>query len=88
MAVGAIKRIHQLGLQVGKDIAVGGFDDIPLAAYVNPALTTVHQPIYDIAKQACSMLIDLINGNSLPESQVILSPTLVVRDSSGTLLNN
>ncbi len=83
MAIGAIKRIQQSGLHVGKDIAVGGFDDIPLAAFVNPPLTTIHQPIYDIGKQTTAMLIDIINNRLLENANILLAPTLVVRESSG-----
>jgi LacI family transcriptional regulator len=46
-------------LEVGKDIAVTGFDDIPMAEHSHPPLTTVHQPIYRIGKMVCEMLIRL-----------------------------
>jgi LacI family transcriptional regulator len=85
MAMGAINQIQREGLTVGKDIAVVGFDDIPSAAYVNPPLTTIHQPIYDIGRQACAMLIDLVNGRTLQNPHVLLTPTLVVRASSSSL---
>ncbi|KAA3655598.1 MAG: LacI family transcriptional regulator [Chloroflexi bacterium] len=87
MAIGAINRIQQHGLQVGKDIAIAGFDDIPTAAYANPSLTTVAQPIYDIGWRTCEMLIDLINGRSLEQRHVLLTPQLVVRASSGTAIH-
>lgn len=83
MAIGAINRIQQEGLQVGQDIAVGGFDDIPLAAYMTPPLTTIHQPIYEIGKATCAMLIDVINGRSPQNPHTLLTPALVVRASSG-----
>lgn len=83
MAIGAINRIQQRGLQVGHDIAVAGFDDIPLAAYTNPPLTTVHQPIYDIGQRTCTMLIEIINGRSPTNPHVLLTPELVIRESSG-----
>lgn len=83
MAVGAINRIQQHGLRVGADIALGGFDDIPLAAYASPPLTTIHQPIYSIGRQVCAMLIDLINGRPLANPHVLLEPTLIIRESSG-----
>ncbi len=86
MAIGAINRIQQHGLQVGKDIAVAGFDDIPTAAYANPPLTTVAQPIYDIGWRTCAMLIDLINGRSLEQRHVLLTPELVIRASSSTVI--
>ncbi|MEZ4645902.1 MAG: LacI family DNA-binding transcriptional regulator [Chloroflexota bacterium] len=87
MAIGTINRIQQEGLQVGTDIAVGGFDDIPLAAYTTPPLTTIHQPIYEIGRRTCAMLIDMINGRSPADSHVLLTPTLIVRDSSGIPLS-
>lgn len=87
MAIGAINRIQQYGIQVGRDIAVAGFDDIPLAAYANPPLTTIHQPIYEIGQQTCAMLIDVINGRIPTNPHILLTPTLVVRESSGVIPN-
>ncbi|MAU02069.1 MAG: LacI family transcriptional regulator [Anaerolineaceae bacterium] len=84
MATGAINRIQQDGLTVGVDIAVAGFDDIPSSAYVNPPLTTIHQPIYDIGRQTCAMLIDIVNGRTPQNQHVLLTPTLIVRASSGS----
>ncbi|MBP7998189.1 MAG: LacI family DNA-binding transcriptional regulator [Chloroflexi bacterium] len=87
MAIGAMRTVQQRGLQVGKDIAIGGFDDIPLSAYTTPALTTVHQPIYEIGRQACAMLINIINHRPLLEPHILLTPTLIVRESSGSPIN-
>ena len=86
MAIGAINRFQQSGLQVGRDIALGGFDDIPLAAYANPPLTTIHQPIYEIGRQVCAMLIALISGLTPDPAHILLEPTLVIRESSGSPL--
>jgi len=88
MAIGAGNRLQRRGLQVGKDIAMGGFDDIPLAAYVNPPLTTLHQPIYEIGRRTCGMLINILNS-VYPDSQhVVLTPSLVIRSSSGEPLSD
>lgn len=84
MAIGAINRIQQRRLRVGKDIAVAGFDDIPTASFVTPSLTTINQPIYDIGRRTCAMLIDIINGRSPDNPHVLLTPALIVRASSGT----
>ncbi len=84
MAVGAINRIQQVGLKVGQDVAVAGFDDIPMASFTNPPLTTLQQPIYDIGRRTCAMLIDLINGRSPDSQHVLLTPKLIIRESSGT----
>jgi len=57
MALGAMKAIQEAGLIVGKDISIVGFDDIREAAYANPPLTTVRQPMYKIGSLLCHMLI-------------------------------
>jgi LacI family transcriptional regulator len=86
MAIGAANRIQQQGLMVGKDIALGGFDDIPLAAFVNPPLTTLHQPIYDIGRRTCATLINIINNRAPRNEHILLTPSLVVRESSGSMI--
>jgi LacI family transcriptional regulator, galactose operon repressor len=84
MALGAMSAIQARGLEVGRDIAVTGFDDIPMAEHSHPPLTTVHQPIYRIGKMVCEMLIQLIRGQDLLARQVILEPKLMVRHSCGS----
>ncbi len=81
-AFGAMEAIQARGLVVGRDVAVIGFDDIPLAAHFHPPLTTIHQPIYDIGKRICHMLIQLIQGEELEERHILLQPKLVIRESS------
>jgi LacI family transcriptional regulator len=83
MALGAMRAVHECGLRVGQDVAITGFDDIPLAAHAHPPLTTVRQPIYDIGRRICRMLIQVIRGESLAEPHILLEPTLVIRESSG-----
>jgi DNA-binding LacI/PurR family transcriptional regulator len=85
MALGAIKKLNELGLQVPRDVAVVGFDDIPLASYSVPSLTTVHQPLYEIGKLSCERLIELIHGRTDRVNEV-LPIYLVVRDSCGARL--
>lgn len=84
MALGAMSAIQGHGLEVGRDIAVTGFDNIPMAEHSHPPLTTVHQPIYQIGKLVCDMLIHLLRGEALSSRQVILAPKLVVRHSCGS----
>ena len=83
MALGAISAAQKRGLVVGRDVAVTGFDDIPLAEHSHPALTTVRQPVYDIGRQICGMLIRLIGDGELANGHVLLQPELVIRESSG-----
>lgn len=86
MAFGAITAIQEAGLRVPEDIAVVGFDDIRLARYCTPPLTTVHEPDIEQGRQAGEMLIDLINGIAPPEKHVRLGAELVVRRSCGAYL--
>jgi DNA-binding LacI/PurR family transcriptional regulator len=83
MAIGAMNEIHDRGLEVGHDIAVIGFDDVPMAQYLRPPLTTLRQPVWEIGQRAIAMLLQLLNGESLPERRILLPPELIVRASSG-----
>jgi LacI family transcriptional regulator len=82
MALGAIKKLNQLGLQVPHDIAVVGFDDIPQASYAIPSLTTVHQPLYEIGKQSCERMVELVHRKT-ERVQEVVPIYLVVRESCG-----
>jgi LacI family transcriptional regulator len=83
MAFGAMSAAQERGLIVGKDISITGFDDIPMAEHSHPPLTTINQPIYSIGSKVCEMLVKLINDEGLDNKQVILSPSLIVRQSTG-----
>ncbi|MFH1634200.1 MAG: LacI family DNA-binding transcriptional regulator [Chloroflexota bacterium] len=83
MAIGAISAAQEKGLRVGQDIAITGFDDTPMAEHSHPPLTTVHQPVYKIGRMVCEMLIKRIQGEFLEEEQIILMPSLVIRQSCG-----
>jgi LacI family transcriptional regulator len=84
MALGAISAVQELGLRIGSDIAVSGFDDIPAAEYSTPPLTTIRQPIYEIGQRLFEMLIRIIQRLPLEEPHILLEPTLVIRESSGS----
>jgi len=83
IALGAIHAAQERGLVVGRDISITGFDDILLAEYAHPPLTTVHQPAHQIGTLLCQMLVKIINRQALKPEQIILQPELVVRQSSG-----
>ena len=88
MAVGALKVIRETGLQVPKDVALVGFDDLPIAASVQPALTTVRQPIEQMGSMAAGLLLSLLESppDGHPPAQKLILPTkLVVRESCGAL---
>lgn len=83
MAFGAISAAQEKGLVIGKDIAITGFDDTPMAEHSNPPLTTVHQPVYKIGGMVTDMLIRHIQGETLENEKIILKPSLVIRGSCG-----
>lgn len=81
MAFGAIKAAKELGLAVPEDLAVVGFDNIPLSSYFNPSLTTVEVPMHDLGAAAVSMLLNLISGNKF-EKMKLFKTRLLVRGST------
>lgn len=83
LALGAITEAKDRGLVVGRDVSITGFDDIMLAEYANPALTTVHQPAHEIGITVAQLLLKLINKEPVVNQQIIINPSLVVRESSG-----
>ena len=83
MAFGAMSAVQEQGLTVGEDIAIAGFDDIPMAEFSHPPLTTVHQPVFRIGTMVCEMLIQTILGEPPESLSIILEPTLVPRRSCG-----
>ncbi len=83
MALGAISAAQEKGLIIGKDIAITGFDDTPMAEHSHPPLTTVHQPVYKIGGMVTDMLIHRIQGETLENENIILKPSLVIRHSCG-----
>jgi LacI family transcriptional regulator len=82
-AIGAIWAFHEAGRCVPEDISVVGFDDVPLAVFSNPGLTTVHQPLRQMGRIAAKTLIDQIEGKAEFQSEIVIEPTLVVRASTG-----
>jgi len=83
MALGAMSAVHEQGLTVGQDISVVGFDDIPSSKHSHPPLTTVRQPVYDIGRRVCRMLIQCIHAESIEERHIVLQPEFVIRESAG-----
>ncbi|MBD8479891.1 LacI family DNA-binding transcriptional regulator [Pseudomonas coleopterorum] len=82
MAIGALKRIREMGLRVPQDVSLAGFDDIELAAYCNPPLTTIAQPAEQFGQQAVEMLISVIEKRPLAARHVTLPYQLTIRQST------
>src|SRR5580658_2920985 len=81
-AIGAIRAIHEAGLRVPEDISVVGFDDIQGAAYCNPSLTTVRQPLEKMGEIAARSLLDQIENREPFIPEVAIEPEFVVRKST------
>ncbi len=83
MAIGALSAAADMGLTVPRDVSVIGFDDIKIASYLRPALTTIRQPIETIGKKAVELLVEMIREESAPDPlpRILIEPELVVRDS-------
>ncbi len=82
MAAGAIMAAHDRGLSVPRDLSIAGFDDSAIAQIVWPRLTTIHQPVFDMARAATDMLVAMLEKQ--PYAEVIDHPfTLVTRQSTG-----
>ena len=87
VAYGVLRSIRHRELQVPRDVALVGFDDLPTSRYVVPSLTTVRLPAFGLGWAAADLLIRLINHNEVEETQVILDTELVIRRSCGALAN-
>lgn len=83
MALGVLHALNKHQLDVPKDVAVVGFDDIALSRHTSPGLTTVRQPLMQMGRRAVELLLQRIEGNGPPQAQYIkFKPELVVRGST------
>jgi LacI family transcriptional regulator len=82
MAAGALKAAHRRGFHVPEDLAVVGYDDVPEAAFYEPALTSVHQPLTEMGGQAVDLLHQMLEGDMHRLQPDLLEPKLVIRESS------
>lgn len=82
MALGTISAVRQAGLSCPEHVSVVGFDDLPLATFFHPALTTIAQPKGSIGRQAVELLVDILRGTENPAKQITLPHELIVREST------
>jgi DNA-binding LacI/PurR family transcriptional regulator len=83
MAIGALKAASDMGYAVPEDVSVIGFDDINIAAYLQPALTTIRQPIGRMGEKAVELLLEMVREKSVPATvpHLLMEPELIIRDS-------
>ena len=84
-AFGAIEAIKDQGLRVPEDISVVGFDDIPQAHEVHPALTTIRQPLSEMGAAATRQLLGLIDGRGVTTPTLVLPTELIIRNSTAVV---
>ncbi|MGC9311579.1 MAG: LacI family DNA-binding transcriptional regulator [Sediminispirochaetaceae bacterium] len=83
MAIGFLKAAYEHNVDIPRDLSLVGIDDIEMASFTTPKITTMRQPMHDIASLAVDALIDSINSEPPRESRVILDAEVVLRDSCG-----
>lgn len=82
VAFGVLSALREAGLRVPADISVVGFDDIALAAYADPPMTTIHTPAFDLGEMAGRIVLDLVGGRTV-RTRTVLPTELVLRRSTG-----
>jgi DNA-binding LacI/PurR family transcriptional regulator len=93
MALGLLRRLHEAGREVPRELSVVGFDDIPEAAYFTPPLTTVRQDFTELGRRCLRILLERIESGAPPlardavATREVVAPELVVRASSGVAPN-
>jgi LacI family transcriptional regulator, galactose operon repressor len=82
VALGVLAATRELGLRCPEDVSLVGFDDLELASFTNPALTTVAQPAYQMGARAAGLLFERLRGEDIPTRHIVMKATLKARDST------
>ncbi len=85
MAIGAVNAIRRAGRHVPADLSIVGFDDVWFAGLMWPSLTTIAQPMAEIGQKSVTLLLEQINSLNRPPAQLLLSPSLIIRESCQAL---
>ncbi len=83
VAMGALHALQELKIQAGSEVSVIGYDNLPMASYSTPPLTTMHHPIRRAGKRLIEMLLNLIRGDSVHDLQEVWQADLMIRKSDG-----
>jgi LacI family transcriptional regulator len=84
LAIGAMKAMREAGRRLPEDMAVVGYDDLPVAAYMDPPLTTMRQPMQEVGQLAAKLLIQSIENSDIERKEVLLKAALIRRRSCGS----
>ncbi len=83
MALGVIRGVRAMGLTVPDDVSVIGFDDSPVNAFLDPPLTSLRQPVQDMASVAVTALVEQLRTGQHPTTEYLFAPELIVRGTTG-----
>lgn len=83
MALGVIRGVRAMGLAVPDDVSVIGFDDSPVNAFLDPPLTSLRQPVQDMASVAVTALVEQLRTGQHPTTEYLFAPELIVRGTTG-----
>jgi LacI family repressor for deo operon, udp, cdd, tsx, nupC, and nupG len=86
LAIGAIRALSDAGLHVPEDISVAGYDGIELGDYITPRLTTLRQPVEEMAKQTINLLFHIISGKE-EHQHIVYQGELIKRESTAKIMN-
>ncbi len=85
LAIGAMRALREAGRSIPADVSIISVDDIDLAKYLSPPLTTISQSIAKMASVGVQLLIDLVEGRPSTGQRVVIEPRLIVRESTACL---
>ena len=77
-----LRAARELGLRVPQDLSVVGYDDLPVTEWIGPPLTTIHQPLYEMAATATRMVLGMARGEAPANPRIELGTELVIREST------
>lgn len=84
MAIGAMQAARERNVDVGEQFSIASFDDSPMVQYLNPPLTSVRQPVWEVGQRIIPMLLEYIEKGKLPEpTTMLVNPQLIIRGSTG-----
>lgn len=83
MACGVFSQAHRMGKVIGKDLSIIGFDDIALCEILEQPLTTIHQPVYQMGKSSCELIINMIEKKQRQKQVIKFLPSLITRQTTG-----
>ena len=82
MAIGGMKIFIRKGYKIPKDISIVGYDNVQISQLIEPELSTVGQPIYQMGKESCKLLINIINGAQIQQKQIYFKSELIIRGTT------